>query len=128
GPTFSYRTALFGVIDTNGAATKLVLRGDGDPTLTEADLWRLANTLRNRGVKHIESLLVDQSAFDAQTVPPAFEQQPNEWASFRAPVSAIAVERNSVTLNVLPQTEGTQARVWFEPAGAVQLQGAIQST
>lgn len=127
GPTFTYRTALFGHIDANGSAAKLVLRGDGDPTLTEADLWRLANTLRNRGVKRIESLLVDQSAFDAQTVPPAFEQQPNEWASFRAPVSAIAVERNSVTLNVLPQTEGAPARVWFEPAGAVQLQGTIQT-
>lgn len=127
GPSFTYRTALFGTVSTSGVAAKLVLRGDGDPTLTEADLWRLANTLRNRGVKHVESLLVDQSAFDDQTVPPAFEQQPNEWASFRAPVSAIAVERNSLTLNVLPQTENSPARVWFEPSGAVQLQGAIQT-
>lgn len=128
GPTFTYRTALFGSIDSAGTAAKLVLRGDGDPTLTESDLWRLANTLRNRGVRHIQSLLVDQSAFDGQTVPPAFDQQPNEWASFRAPVSAIAVERNSITLNVLPQSENTPARVWFEPAGVVQLQGTIQTS
>lgn len=127
GPAFTYRTALFGTIGADGVASKLILRGDGDPTLTEADLWRLANTLRNRGVRHVQALLVDQSAFDDQTVPPAFEQQPNEWASFRAPVSALAVERNSLTLNVMPQTENTPARVWFEPAGVVQLQGTIQT-
>lgn len=127
GPTFTFRTALFGTIDPEGDIGKLVLRGDGDPTLTEADLWRLANTLRNRGVRRVGLLLVDQSAFDGQTVPPAFEQQPNEWASFRAPVSALAVERNSVTLNVLPQGENDPARVWFEPAGIVQTQGTIQT-
>lgn len=125
GPDHSYRTALFGTVGSDGALPRLVLRGDGDPTLTEADLWRLANTLRHRGVKRVDRLLVDQSAFDAQYVPPAFEQQPKEWASFRAPVSAIAVERNAVTLNVMPQAENTPARVWFEPAGVVELQGQV---
>lgn len=128
GANHTYRTALFGAVGTDGAAQRLVLRGDGDPTLTEADLWRLANTLRHRGVKRVERLLVDQSAFDAEHVPPAFEQQPKEWASFRAPVSALAVERNSVTLNVLPQQENTPARVWFEPAGAVDVQGQVDTT
>lgn len=127
GANHSYRTALFGAVGTDGIAPRLVLRGDGDPTLTEADLWRLANTLRHRGIKRVERLLVDQSAFDAQYVPPAFEQQPKEWASFRAPVSALAVERNSITLNVLPQQENTPALVWFEPAGVVDVRGHIDT-
>lgn len=127
GPEFTFRTALFGSLTSDGKITKLALRGEGDPSLTEADLWRLANTLRNRGVKHVHTLLVDQTAFDAQTLPPAFEQQPNEWASFRAPISALSVERNTVTLNVLPQTENSPALAWFEPGGIVQVNGAVQT-
>jgi D-alanyl-D-alanine carboxypeptidase/D-alanyl-D-alanine-endopeptidase (penicillin-binding protein 4) len=71
--------------------------------------------------------LVDQSRFDEQFVPPAFDQQPTEWSTFRAPVSAIALERNSVTLNVLPQQPGQPARVWFEPLGFVDVSGAVET-
>lgn len=122
-----YRTALHGKVDEQGAIAQLVLRGNGDPNLADADLWRLANTLKQRGVVKINSLLVDQTAFDENFVPPAFEQQPNEWASFRAPISAIAVARNAVTLNVLPQTPDSDARVWFEPAGIVTVQGKVKT-
>lgn len=128
GPAFTFRTAIFGTVQSDGTAPKLVLRGNGDPTLVEADLWRLANTLRNRGVRRVQLLLIDQTAFDDQYVPPAYEQQPNEWASFRAPISAIAVDRNAVTLNVLPQTQGAPARVWFEPNGIAEVHGAVQTT
>src|SRR5690606_15784209 len=113
--------------DAQGAVPQLVLRGNGDPNLIDADLWRLANTLRQRGVTQVNSLLVDQTAFDEKFVPPAFEQQPNEWAAFRAPISALAVARNSVTLNVLPQAAGSDARVWFEPAGVVTLHGQVKT-
>jgi D-alanyl-D-alanine carboxypeptidase/D-alanyl-D-alanine-endopeptidase (penicillin-binding protein 4) len=70
---------------------------------------------------------VDQSYFDAEFVPPAFGQQPNEWAPFRAPVSAVAVERNTVTLNVVPTQSGVPASVWFEPPGFVDFRGSVQT-
>lgn len=127
GPSFTFKTAIFGSVADDGTVPKLVLRGEGDPSVTEADIWRLANTLRHRGVRHIQLLLVDQTAFDGQVLPPAFEQQPAEWASFRAPVSAIAVERNSVTLNVLPGVENGPAHSWFEPGGVVKVNGEVQT-
>jgi D-alanyl-D-alanine carboxypeptidase/D-alanyl-D-alanine-endopeptidase (penicillin-binding protein 4) len=127
GPSFTFRTAIFGSVTAEGNVPKLVLRGEGDPSLTEADIWRLANTLRNRGVRQIQLLLVDQTAFDAQVLPPAFEQQPGEWASFRAPVSAISVDRNAVTLNVLPRAEDSPAHAWFEPGGVVKVTGEVQT-
>jgi len=49
-----------------------VLRGHGDPSLTEAGLWRLANALESLGIREVEQLIVDQSRFDNQFVPPAF--------------------------------------------------------
>jgi serine-type D-Ala-D-Ala carboxypeptidase/endopeptidase (penicillin-binding protein 4) len=103
------------------------LRGQGDPSLDSAALWELARALRGLGVTKVGQVLVDQSRFDEQFVPPGFEQQPDEWAPFRAPVSAVALERNAVTLNVLPAEPGQPARVWFEPAGVVKLEGTVET-
>lgn len=125
GADYSYRTALHARISAKGECDSMVLHGDGDPWLQEADLWRLAAAAAARGVRRVKTLLVDQSAFDEQFIPPAFEQQPDEWAAFRAPVSAIAVERNTVTLNVLPRAAGEPARAWFEPDGAVAIEGSV---
>ncbi len=124
GPNHRFQTGLYGTVEGDTIAT-LVVRGQGDPTLEERDLWRLANALFNMGVKKVNSLLVDQSYFDEQFVPPAFDQQPDEWASFRAPVSAVALERNTATLNVLPTQSGQPAMVWFEPAGVVDVSGSV---
>ena len=44
------------------------------------------------------------------------------WASFRAPVSAVALNQNMVTFNVLSTTAGQAARAWFEPPGVVSIQ------
>jgi D-alanyl-D-alanine carboxypeptidase/D-alanyl-D-alanine-endopeptidase (penicillin-binding protein 4) len=42
-------------------------------------------------------------------------------------VSAVAVERNTVTLNVVPTHRGTPASAWFEPPGFVDLAGSVQT-
>jgi D-alanyl-D-alanine carboxypeptidase/D-alanyl-D-alanine-endopeptidase (penicillin-binding protein 4) len=117
-------TALYGSV-SNGRVAELVLRGDGDPSLTSADLAAMASTLVGRGVREVGAILVDQSIFDDSFVPPGFEQQPHEWAAFRAPVSAVAVDRNSVLVVIEPSTERTAARVTFQPDGFVELEGRI---
>lgn len=127
GPDFVYQTGVYGSI-IDGKCARLVLRGHGDPSLTEAMLWRLANSLANQGLTEVAELLVDQSAFDDHWVPPGFAQQPNEWAPFRAPISAISLEQNTVTVNVQPATAGTPARVWIEPAGAAVIAGTVQTS
>jgi serine-type D-Ala-D-Ala carboxypeptidase/endopeptidase (penicillin-binding protein 4) len=125
GPGYSFETALYG--SPAPEMSTLVLRGNGDPSLGESGLWRLASALSSLGVSKVQRLLVDQSRFDEQFVPPAFEQQPSEWATFRAPVSAIALERNTVTLNVAAGKRGEPARSWFQPAGVAQLQGQVNT-
>jgi D-alanyl-D-alanine carboxypeptidase/D-alanyl-D-alanine-endopeptidase (penicillin-binding protein 4) len=127
GPHFSFQTGLYGKLQTP-KTDRLVLRGHGDPSLTEASLWRLANAVYRQGVTEVGEIAVDQSHFDEQFVPPGFDQQPKEWAPFRAPVSAIALQRNSVTLHVAPTTPGEAARTWFEPAGVVESTGQVQTS
>ncbi len=123
---FRFRTALCGTRVADSVA-RLVLRGSGDPSLDSQDLQQLAETLAQSGVRHVGELLVDQSYFDAHFVPPAFEQQPQEWAPFRAPVSAVSLNRNVTTLNVAPSEAGQPARVWFDPEGFVDISGTVRT-
>jgi D-alanyl-D-alanine carboxypeptidase/D-alanyl-D-alanine-endopeptidase (penicillin-binding protein 4) len=120
-----YETSLSG--DVKGASVSSVtLRGYGDPSLGTEDLAAMARELHLRGVRRIDGdILVDQRFYDDQTTPPAFDQKPNEWAKFRAPVSALAVNENTVTLDIRPSEEGKTAHAFFEPPGFVDVDGTV---
>ena len=125
GPSYRFTTGIYGRI-RDGVLERPVLRGHGDPSLGLADLYRLARAVSKLGVTRVDGgLRVDQSWFDSVHVPPAFDQQPNEWAAFRAPVSAVALERNAVTLNVVARSAGKPARIWFDPPGFVSVSGKV---
>ena len=126
GASFRFKTSLCGT-KVADAVPSLVVRGTGDPSLSSEDLQTLAKALADAGVRHVGDVLVDQSFFDAHFVPPAFEQQPNEWAAFRAPVSAVSLNRNVTTLNVAPSELGQNAKVWFEPEGFVDVIGSVRT-
>jgi D-alanyl-D-alanine carboxypeptidase/D-alanyl-D-alanine-endopeptidase (penicillin-binding protein 4) len=127
GPDYRFTTGLFGQLSKEGVVSTLVIRGDGDPSLETDELFELANALRQQGVRRVDGILVDQSYFDDVFIPPAFSQQPNEWAPFRAPISAVSLERNAVTLNVVPGRAGSAATSWFDPPGFVEVRGSIET-
>lgn len=121
----TYRTGLY-ARRSGTTVDDIVLRSYGDPSLRATDLWELGNGLRRWGIKRIKGdVLVDQSYFDDAYVPPGFEQQPDEWAYFRAPVSAVALEANTVTLHVAPSRSGEGAWVSFDPVGFVDVAGRV---
>jgi D-alanyl-D-alanine carboxypeptidase/D-alanyl-D-alanine-endopeptidase (penicillin-binding protein 4) len=123
-----YETTLTGKLDGDAVAGPLAVRGFGDPSLTTADLWAMVQELKGFGVKRVDGdVVVDQRFFDQQTTPPAFEQQPNEWAGFRAPVSAVALDENCITMTVRPGPPGGSARVEFAPPGFVDMEGSIRT-
>ncbi|MDF2693274.1 MAG: D-alanyl-D-alanine carboxypeptidase [Labilithrix sp.] len=125
--THRYQTTLSGSVKSN-AVSNLMLRGHGDPSLRSRDLWQMVLELKAHGVRRVEGdILVDQKFFDEQTTPPAFEQQPNEWAAFRAPVSAVALNGNTVTLAIRPTTTGQPATAWFDPPGFVDVDGSVKT-
>ncbi len=127
GPAYQFKTEVFGELDREGSCRRLVLRGGGDPSLETADLYRFVTVLKGRGLVAVETLVVDQSLFDEQYVPPAFEQQPKEWAPFRANISALSLNQNAVSLNVAPTEEGRPARIWYDPPGVVVEKGKVRS-
>jgi D-alanyl-D-alanine carboxypeptidase/D-alanyl-D-alanine-endopeptidase (penicillin-binding protein 4) len=123
-----YETTLTGRLDGDAVTGSLALRGFGDPSLTTSDLWDMVQELKGFGVKRIEGdVVVDQRFYDDQTTPAAFEQQPNEWAGFRAPVSAVALDENCITMTVRPTSPGNAARVEFDPPGFIDSDGSIKT-
>ncbi|NUP06488.1 MAG: D-alanyl-D-alanine carboxypeptidase/D-alanyl-D-alanine-endopeptidase [Polyangiaceae bacterium] len=127
GTEHRFGTGLFGKVD-DGRVKELTLRGRGDPSLTTADLRDLARQLEVAGATEVERIVVDQSFFEGSFVPPAFEQQPNEWAAFRAPTAAVSLERNTVTVWVRPATEEkASATVFVDPPGFVEIEGSIRT-
>jgi D-alanyl-D-alanine carboxypeptidase/D-alanyl-D-alanine-endopeptidase (penicillin-binding protein 4) len=123
-----YETTLTGRLDGDAVTGPLAIRGFGDPSLSTADLWDMVQELKGFGVKRVEGdIVVDQRFYDEQTTPPAFEQQPNEWAAFRAPVSAVALDENCLTMTVRPTSPGNPARVEFDPPGFIDSDGTIKT-
>ncbi|HLV68315.1 MAG TPA: D-alanyl-D-alanine carboxypeptidase/D-alanyl-D-alanine-endopeptidase [Polyangiaceae bacterium] len=125
GPGHRFVTSLHGR-QSGAVLSELVLRSDGDPDLSTADLAEFVHRLRRMGVQRVEGdIFVDQSAFDRQWEPPAYEQRPDDWASYRSPVSAVAIDNNALVLHVVPTAEGKPALAWVEPSGIAELSGAI---
>jgi serine-type D-Ala-D-Ala carboxypeptidase/endopeptidase (penicillin-binding protein 4) len=123
-----FETTLSGTLKGNTVTGNLVLRGFGDPSLTTAELFGLVQELKANGVRQVTGdVAVDQRFFDEETTPPGFEQQPNEWASFRAPVSAVALNENTVTLSVRPTEVGAPAIARFDPPGFVDVEGQVMT-
>ncbi len=128
GPDYRYTTGLYGTL-RDGTIEKLVLRGNGDPSFGSDDLKALCSELVELGARRVAGdVLVDQSRFDARFVPPAFEQQPDEWSSFRAPVSAVALDRNTLAFDVFAAEAGNPARIVVVPGGFAQLSGSVRTT
>lgn len=127
GPEYTLRTGLYGFV-RDGVMEELVLRGEGDPTLTIADLDNLVRGLKERGVREVRSIKVDGSAFDDRLLPPAFDQQPHEHASFRAAIGAVALDRGSFFLRVNPgAAPGAPAEVILHGPGYFEVQSSIRT-
>jgi D-alanyl-D-alanine carboxypeptidase/D-alanyl-D-alanine-endopeptidase (penicillin-binding protein 4) len=127
GPAHRYKTGLYGKLDGD-RVPEIVLRGEGDPSLEAGHLWTMTRELLTAGVKRVGAILVDQSYFDEKFVPPAFDEQPHEWAPFRAPVSAVALDENTVTLSVRPNEKGKDATIRVDPPGFVDIVGTVKTT
>jgi D-alanyl-D-alanine carboxypeptidase/D-alanyl-D-alanine-endopeptidase (penicillin-binding protein 4) len=118
GGDFRMLTGVYGQIEGDGITGGLYLKGGGDPTLRLADFVELAQALVDRGVRRVDEVVVDGTYFDDHFLPPAFEQQPNEIAAFRAPISALAVDENAYDLRIVPgAAEGDAATIRLAASG-----------
>ena len=129
GPTHHFSTDVLsaGMVGPDGIVRgDLVLRGGGDPALSNRFLRGDANTpmtllarlVHGSGVRRVTGdLIADASAFEERLVPEG-------WLSrylqdrYAARVSALSLNENVVAIAVHPEDAGSVARVSLEPSSS----------
>ncbi len=92
GPEYRFETHLF--LDGQG---NLYIKGYGDPLLTSETLLEISKQLSDMGIRQVQSICLDDSAFDLRGETASEE---NSARSYDAPNGALAVNFNAVSLLV----------------------------
>lgn len=119
GPQYRLRTLVYGV-GTAPQLQQLRIVGQGDPSLTPAQLQDLAQDLRSRGIRQIEQLIGDDSYFQGSAVPPTWAWEDLQ-AGYGAPVNSLILNQNLLEFNLWPQALGQPLRVAGLEAGPWQI-------
>jgi len=120
GPGFRWRTAVYAEkldVATGVVEGDLYVRGRGDPTLDDAALRSIAIDVRRAGVKRVTGrLVIDDTYFDGDIMPPHFADQPKEQSGYRSAVSAFGVDGNAITVVIEPDPAGVApGEIHLEP-------------
>jgi D-alanyl-D-alanine carboxypeptidase/D-alanyl-D-alanine-endopeptidase (penicillin-binding protein 4) len=94
GPTYRIETQVLGDGGLEGATWHgdLVLKGFGDPTLSDADLRGLARRVRAQGIRRVTGAVVgDESFFDGRRIGPGWKR--SYYIEESPPLSALVVDR-----------------------------------
>jgi serine-type D-Ala-D-Ala carboxypeptidase/endopeptidase (penicillin-binding protein 4) len=97
GPSYRIDTDVLGDGGLEGTAWNgsLVLKGNGDPTLSTADLRALAAQLKARGIRSVTgSIIGDESAYDAKRTVAGWK--PGFYLNESPPLSGLVVDRARV--------------------------------
>lgn len=108
GPAFTWTTEVdaSGPLENGRLDGALLVRGQGDPSLTLERLWLMQRALRAQGVRQVSGgLVLDSRYFDLpETDPGAFDGEP--FAPYNAPAGALVANFNAVTLRLQPSATG----------------------
>lgn len=126
GPNYRYRTEVLhtGTLRDGRLDGDLILRGDGDPSLSSRFIGRtpdaamdsLVGRLLRAGVKQVTGRVIgDASGFESRSIPEGWHPRILQDA-YAGRVSALTLNENLVWVTVRPTTRGSPASVVLEPA------------
>ena len=97
--------------------TDLVLRGNGNPTLTTAALQTMIDTAKvTLGKKSYKDVLVDESGFSGSALPPGFGKKLTD-AAYRAATGMTVVDEGTFKIQILPTRVGEPVTWELTPPG-----------
>lgn len=120
GPSFTWRTGIYenGLRRGDVLEGDLILKGAGDPKLTQDDLAGAMRAVRARGIREIRgNILLDHSAFDASTYDAArFDGDP--LRAYNAGPDALLINFKAFAITFAPDEVTGMVNVSAEPRGA----------
>ncbi|MBW4554311.1 MAG: D-alanyl-D-alanine carboxypeptidase/D-alanyl-D-alanine-endopeptidase [Aphanocapsa sp. GSE-SYN-MK-11-07L] len=111
GADFRWRTPVYG----QGSApslSRLTIAGQGDPSLSQAQLNALAQQLHQQGVRQVQTLVLDDSYFQGDRINPTWEWEDTQSGD-GAPVNSLIVDQNQFEILARPQTVGQPLKLAF---------------
>jgi serine-type D-Ala-D-Ala carboxypeptidase/endopeptidase (penicillin-binding protein 4) len=123
GPTYRIETDVLGVGEQDGSqwTGTLALKGNGDPTLSSADLRSLATQVRSLGIRSVTGGVIgDESSYDTRRTVAGWK--PSFFIDESPPLSALVVDRarvGSVTTRAPALAAATAFRDALRKAGIV---------
>jgi len=126
GPNYRYRTEVLftGSLIDGRLDGDMILRGDGDPSLSSRFIGRtpdaamdsLVGRLVRAGVRQVTGRVIgDASGFESRSIPEGWHPRILQ-DSYAGRVSALTLNDNLVWVTVRPTTRGSPASVVLEPA------------
>jgi D-alanyl-D-alanine carboxypeptidase/D-alanyl-D-alanine-endopeptidase (penicillin-binding protein 4) len=118
GPAYTWPTEAYtsGTLQDGILAGDLILKGQGDPSLTLENFWLLLRNLRGRGLRDIRGdLVLDRGYFaSAEHDPARFDDQPTR--PYNTGPDALLVSFKAVRLQFIPEPETRSVRIVPQPA------------
>jgi serine-type D-Ala-D-Ala carboxypeptidase/endopeptidase (penicillin-binding protein 4) len=138
GPQYRYHTDVLyaGTLKDGVVDGDLILRGDGDPTLSarfiggkpDAAMDSLAQRVVHAGVRRVTGRVIgDASAFEVRSIPVGWHPRILQDA-YAGRVSALSLNENLVWVTIRPTVRGSAAEVVLEPAtAAIPLRSTVRT-
>ena len=114
GPGYAFKTYFYANSKPRGGTIgTLYVKGTGDPSLINEELERIAATLYGMGLRNITGgIVIDNSFFDSFEYP---RKIGNVGRAYTAKTAAVAINFNSIGIEVTPGRSGRLAKVELKP-------------
>ncbi|PEJ59350.1 peptidase S13 [Bacillus sp. AFS002410] len=104
-PNYHFKTEVYttGQINKKGVLHgNVIVKGYGDPSLSEEDMRNMAKEMSNKGIKSINGdILVDDNYFDDDRLGAGWMWD-DESYGYNAQISSLAVHENMISLSITP--------------------------
>lgn len=118
GTDFRITTPIYSVGETP-FLDSLIIKGQGDPSISTENLKNLVQQLQLLGIKSIEKLIIDDSYFNNFPLNPTWEWL-DIYSYYGTAVNSVILNENSFTLTVLPQKIGQKVSLHWSDMIAFQ--------
>lgn len=123
GINYKFETKFYAYQD--GKSNYLVVKGYGDPSITEKALWEIVHVIKRKTDTKFNKIILDDSAFIGNI-------DASGQRAFEAGTSALSFNYNSVLLETCPTKVNRKAKTYIEPSelkasfnGQIKTQGGF---